>query len=206
MGADQSDIKAARVPDVGGCRAGTVTDVLLLKLYTDSLMRQKSANGDAVARAYHIKLCECAVCRSKRRWMITATVAVVGTAMLFALPSADWVGHAQIPLEFVILDGSTGSPIEGATVRLLLDDDPQHAATTGPAGRLRVVLQFTTGGRSSVLRRTRVVNYNLMVTITAVGHQPLSVALAEPTREPRYHSDPNPPPIVIRLAPSPTRF
>ena len=49
-------------------------------------------------------------------------------------------------------------------------------------------------------------NYNLMVAITAYGHQSVSVGLAELTREPRYHSDPNPPPIVIRLAAVPTRM
>ena len=175
----------------------------LIKLYTDTLMRQKSENYVAVARVYRTKLCECPVCRSKRRWMITATLVVVATPMIFALPSADWVGHAQVPLEFVILDASTGFPIEGATLRLLLEDDPEYVATTGPDGGARVVRQFMTGGRSSVLRSTRVVNYNLMVAITAVGHQPLRIELAELTREARYHSDPNPPPIVIRLAPSP---
>jgi len=177
-----------------------------LELSIRALARQKRATGEPVARPDRIKPCKCPICRSKRHWRITAAVVAVGAVLLFSLNEADWVGHAQIPLEFVVLDSTTGHPIEGGSLRLLLEDDPVYEATTGSDGRARFVGQFMTGGRSSILRRTRVVNYNLMVAITADGYQALSVGLYELTKESRYHSDPYPPTIVIQLAPASPRM
>ncbi len=141
-----------------------------------------------------------------RRLMAAVGVVAVVTFVLIALlPEAAWVGHASVPLEFLILDSSTGQPIERATLRLV-EGNPEYEATTGPDGRAKVVLQVTTAGRASPLRSTRAVNYAWMLLVTADRHQGVREDLRGVTRGPRYHSDSAPPPIVIRLAPVPLRM
>lgn len=129
-------------------------------------------------------------------------VAVVAL-LLVAQPEAVWVGHATIPLGFLILDASTGRPIEGASIHLDLEkENPDYKATTGPDGHAEVVIQAMTTGRSSMVRHTRTVNYGKwMLVVAADGYESLTDDLRKLTLEPRYHYDAAPPPVVIRLRP-----
>ena len=69
-----------------------------------------------------------------RRMMVVVTVFGVVTVVLINLPWAAWVGHASIPLEFVILDALTGQPLDGASIRLV-ESTPEYEVTTGAEGR-----------------------------------------------------------------------
>jgi hypothetical protein len=130
--------------------------------------------------------------------MIVVPIVAVTVFVPIMLPEAVWVGFASIPLEFLILDASTGQPIEGATIRLT-ESTPEYQAVTGPDGRARLTIEAVIAGRSSLARDTRTVNYHWMLLVTAGRHRELREDLGELTRSPRYHSDPVPPPIVIRL-------
>lgn len=133
-------------------------------------------------------------------------VVAVAIAGILALTETVWDGHSEIPLDFLILDSSTEEPIGDASIRLLLEDmpdseaNPRCEAKTGPDGWARIVHEFMTSGRSSMFRHTRTVNYSLMLNVRASGHRELKVELRDLTRDPGYHSEPVPPPIVIRLA------
>ncbi len=111
-----------------------------------------------------------------------------------------WSGHASIRLEFVILDASTGRLIEGASIRLI-EWEPEYEAISGEDGRAKVVVRATTGGRSNIFRDTRSVHYAWGLVVTADCYRGISQALRDVTLGPRYHSDPTPPPILLRLAP-----
>jgi hypothetical protein len=119
--------------------------------------------------------------------------------LIYLCSEAAWVGHASIPLEFVILDAQTGKPLDGASVRLL-EVRPEYEAATGADGRARIVVDAMVGGRSSLGRKTRRVNYAWAVSVTCRDHEGYYQALSKVTQGPPYHSDPVPPPIVIRLA------
>jgi hypothetical protein len=135
------------------------------------------------------------------RWMMVG-VAVVALVLVVE-PEAAWDGHATIPLDFRVLDASTERPIEGASIRLD-EGSPEYKATTGPDGCAKVIIRTMTGGRSSLLRNTRTVDYGWRLVISADGYGGLIDDLRRFTREPRYHSAPAPPPVVIRLAPVPS--
>jgi hypothetical protein len=70
----------------------------------------------------------------RRLMAVVGVVAVVTFELIALLPEAGWVGHAWVPLEFLILDSSTGQPIERATLRLV-ETNPEYQAITGPDGR-----------------------------------------------------------------------
>ena len=131
--------------------------------------------------------------------MVAVAVLSVVTAVLIRLsPEAAWVGFASIPLEFVILDAPTGQPLEGASVRLI-ESTPEYDAITAADGRAKFVIHAMITGRSSLVRDTRSVKYAWTLSVTCDGHQGINQNLREITQGPRYHSDPAPPPIVIRL-------
>jgi hypothetical protein len=136
------------------------------------------------------------------RWMMVAVavIAVVNAVLIHFYPGEDWVGHASIRLEFVILDAPTGQPLEGASIRLV-EVAPEYEAITEADGRAKIVIDATVCGQSSLVRNTRVVNYAWTLLVTCNGHRRVNQDLSEVTRGPRYHSDVAPPPIVIRLAP-----
>ena len=69
--------------------------------------------------------------------VIAAVIAVAGIAPISLLSESAWVGRASIPLEIVVLDASTGHPVEGAMVRLA-EGHPEYQAATGPDGRAKV--------------------------------------------------------------------
>ncbi len=135
-----------------------------------------------------------------KRMMVVFAVFGVMTVVLIILSEADWVGHASIPLEFVILDAVTGQPLEGASIRLV-ESRPEYEATTGAEGRAKIIINAMIGGRSSLVRNTRVVNYAWELVVAADHYRGVNESLREVTRGPRYHSDPAPPPIVVRLVP-----
>jgi hypothetical protein len=137
-----------------------------------------------------------------RMMVAVAVVTVAALVLTTILTEAAWSGHASIPLEFLILDAATGRAIDGASIRLV-EGDPEYQATTGPDGRAKVLLWATVGGRSSFLRDTRAVNYAWTFLVDCNGYRSVTENLREVTRDARYHSDPAPPSIVIRLEQSP---
>jgi hypothetical protein len=138
-----------------------------------------------------------------KKWlpMSLLVAAVLMPIMMVVSTDALWVGHDTISLEFLILDAKSGQPIEGATVSLL-EKEPEYRANTGQDGVARLVARFMVAGRHSVFRRTRSVNYYYLLKISAKFHQDLTDELQNRTKEPRYHSDTNPPRIIIRLEPA----
>jgi hypothetical protein len=139
--------------------------------------------------------------------MLAVAVVAVAIALLNIGSEAVWVGHATIPLEFLVLDDSTGRPLGGASVRLLVEDTPEREAypeceaTTGPDGRARLTHTSMVTGRESAFRSTRTVNYNLALDIKAVEHEEMRVPLRDLTRDRRFHSRSAAPLIVIRVFP-----
>ncbi len=128
-----------------------------------------------------------------------AVIAVLALVLPTLLTEAIWSGHSSIPLEFLILDSATGQPIDGASIRLV-EGHPEYQATTGPDGRAKVILHAAVGGRSSLLRHTRAVNYGWWaLLVDCKGYREVTESLREVTRDARYHAVPSPPPIVIRL-------
>jgi hypothetical protein len=112
-----------------------------------------------------------------------------------------WVGFARIPLEFVILDARTGEPLVGASTRLV-GRPLEYEVITGAEGRAKIVIEATVTGRSSWFENTRHVKYGAWeLLVTRDGYASVREDFQEVTRELRYHSDPAPPPIVIRLVP-----
>ena len=97
-----------------------------------------------------------------------AVIAVAGIASISLLSESVWVGRASIPLEFVVLDASTGQPVEGAMVRLA-EVDTEYQAATGPDGRAKFVVEASVSGRDSLIRRTRAVNYAWALLIAAMA-------------------------------------
>jgi hypothetical protein len=143
------------------------------------------------------------VSRVRFRVLLLVTSIAIAVVVLVALNDAAWVGHASVPLEFRVLDDSTGRPIEGASIRLA-EGDPEYRATTGTDGRAKMVIRAMIGGRSSLIRTTRAVNYAWRLEVTADGHKGVTDYLGDHTRGNRYHSDASPPPVVIRLARTPS--
>ena len=92
--------------------------------------------------------------------MVTAAViAVAGIASISLLSESAWVGRASIPLEFVVLDASTGHPVGGGAMVRLAEVHPEYQAATGPDGRAKFVVEATVSSDDSLIRRTRAVNY-----------------------------------------------
>ncbi|WP_309379033.1 hypothetical protein [Paludisphaera borealis] len=138
-----------------------------------------------------------------RRWKVVyaAAFAVIAVFATGVFNDAVWSGQATIPLEFVVLGASTGRPIEGAVIRQMDETGSKYEAVAGPDGRVKIAIQARIAGRSSLLRRTRSVNYQWLLDVTADRHERLNEDLGRLTRDPAYHYGPVPPPIVIRLAP-----
>src|SRR5262245_40658834 len=141
-----------------------------------------------------------------RRWILAVAVAAAGLVLLDFLNGALGVGHADLPLDFLILDSSTGQPLKGAVLRFVPPDVPSDEtepivceAITGADGRARLVHTFLTSGYSSALKNTRAVNYNMVLVIKAADHEEHRADLWDITREPGFHSNSVPPLTVIRL-------
>ena len=133
-------------------------------------------------------------------WMIVAATVLAFVLLLPFLQEAAWVGRASVPLEFLILDATTGRPINGASI-WLAEGDPEYQATTGTDGTAKLIIQATTAGRSGIFRSVRSAYYDhWSLVISADGYKGLNDDLGRHTRGPRYHSDAVPPPIVVRLS------
>ena len=132
-------------------------------------------------------------------------IGYIGVAVVIlwaALPKmVFWTAYASIPLEFLILDAKSGRPIQGASVEFVMRG-PEMRASTGQDGVAKVVGRFRVGGRADIFQRTRAVNYYEDLRISADGYHVLHDELDRYTGMPRYHSEPIPPRIVIRLEPA----
>jgi hypothetical protein len=122
-----------------------------------------------------------------------AVFAVIPWLLMYLCSEAAWVGHASILLEFVILDAPTGEPLDGASVRQL-EGIREYDAASGGDGRAKIVVDAMMGGRSSLVRKTRFVNYAWALSVTCGGHESFYQALSELTQGSLYHSDPSQPP------------
>ena len=134
-------------------------------------------------------------------------LAVIGVGMMLAiclfplLNSAAWDGHANVRLDFVVIDAASLSPIPGARVRLTVETEPKYLAVTDADGHAIILPQVMTGGRTSFmgLRDTRAVIYPWALEAEASGYQPFAEALRSFTEAPSFHDGSTPPPITIRL-------
>lgn len=121
------------------------------------------------------------------------------------------VGHVRIPLVFLVSDGDTGRPIEGARVLLRdrdRDSNPVHPYVldlrTGPDGRATVLddwpFYVSEGVPSGRLHFYRVVYPHWEMTFTAEGYVPAEGSFREhEAGDRRFHEAAPPPPIVVRL-------
>lgn len=133
-----------------------------------------------------------------RRMMFAVGIMAGFLFLVSSLFEAVWVGRATIPLEFVILDDSTGKPIRGASI-WLTEGTPEYRATADSNGRAKLLIRATVAGHSSRVRSTRAVNYGSWRLVVAGGGFDLNADLRMLTKDARYHYDATPPPIVIRL-------
>ena len=129
-----------------------------------------------------------------------AALVIVGLDALY--PEGCWVGRTTIALEFLVVDAETGQPVPAAILRLKALIRPEVAVETGRDGRVVVVIEADCGGRFSLFRRTRYIDYRgWNYTIEASVYQRSEGSLGDFTSDAqRYHAPGAvPPPITIRL-------
>ena len=136
-------------------------------------------------------------------WSPQVLTVVVAMLALFVLNISDavWIGHATIPLEFIVVDAKTNMPVSRSLVQLK-EGQPEYAAPVmGKNGRTKLVIEAMCGGRSSIFGQTRSVHYGAWeVRIEADGYEPFRDVLSNLTRDRRYHEESAvPPPILIQL-------
>jgi hypothetical protein len=111
----------------------------------------------------------------------------------------------KVPLLFLIMDETTGRPIEGALVRLpdLHGSGTSLAATTSSEGLAKIFFDtfFSEGFNTILMHRVyRHVSYREDVEVSAKGFQLSRFLLEDRTEGPRFHYDPAPPPILVSLS------
>jgi hypothetical protein len=113
-------------------------------------------------------------------------------------------GSVSVPLVIVVVDETTGKPIENAWIRL--PDRPGSGitleATTSSDGRARILLDtyFSEGINDLFMYRVyRRVCYIGEVEVSAEGYRTSKFLLEDRTNEPRFHYDAAPPLIVVGL-------
>jgi hypothetical protein len=114
------------------------------------------------------------------------------------------VGYVDVPLEFLVIDESTGFPLESASIWIHDHLGPKFQGSligaTGRDGRAKVILDtYFSEGCNSLFRVYRHVNYLADLRVSAENYQAERFDLRDFTEGPRYHYDEVPPPIVIRL-------
>jgi hypothetical protein len=124
-------------------------------------------------------------------------------ASFLLLPEANSVGHTTLPLEFLVVDAATGRPVPGSLVQLKGATPEYKAPLTDRDGRAKLVIQAMCGGRSSLFRSTRNVQYGEWeVSTESAGYETYRAGLSQFTHDHRYHDrDAVPPPIIIRIMP-----
>jgi hypothetical protein len=141
-----------------------------------------------------------------RRLMIAVAVVAGALAFISATTDVNGSGWATIPLQFTVLDATTGKPVSEATIRLTIGPEYQ-ANPTGPDGRTTLVIRAMCGSSGPIFRRRRGVNYGFWrLEVEAKGYLKFRSNLEKYTtdRDRRFHDyDAIPPPIVIRLRTSP---
>lgn len=134
------------------------------------------------------------------RLMVVAAVVAGALAFLMSIKGAYWVGSANVPLRFTILDDASGRPISRAIVRL--PGTPAYESSlTDEDGRTTVVVKVTCSGETGIFRKTRHANFGpWRIRVIAPGYRTLMLNLEEYTHDPRFHEEnPDPPPIVIPM-------
>jgi hypothetical protein len=121
------------------------------------------------------------------------------------------IGHASIPIVFVVQESGSDRPVEGATIHL---QDPDYEDTpnppyvldlkTGPDGQATVLSDWTfhasEGIPSGKLRFYRVRYPPWEMRFSAEGYQGVAASFRDyESKDRRFHEDAPPPPIVIRL-------
>ena len=112
------------------------------------------------------------------RWLMVV-VAIVAwiLAFLMSTKGAYWVGSANIPLRFTILDDASGRPISQAIVRLP-GDTVYEATPTGDDGKTTVVIRVMCSGRVSILRKTRDADFSSWhIRVVAPGYRTFTGSL-----------------------------
>lgn len=130
------------------------------------------------------------ILRGLLRWPPARALLVV---MLLALVAqvctdADWVGSTTIPLEFIVVDAGANTPVSGSLVRLKEGSPEYTAPVTGQDGQTTLIIKAMCGGRSSILRQFRAVNYGAWeARVEADGYKTFRDTLSNLTRDRRYH-------------------
>jgi len=159
----------------------------------------------------------------KQRLIAVVVLSAVFVALLVlffqARTVAVWVGHADVPLDFVFLDSGSGQPIAGASLNLrdpdYLEGPPKEphsmVGTSGPDGHARLTVnllvygsdRMTVDGRFSRNLSRRVEYPNWECRVSAEAYQNLTLSdqdfQSQFTGDRRFHADKVPPPIVLRL-------
>jgi hypothetical protein len=132
-------------------------------------------------------------------WGLLAVI--FGGVFALCCTEAAWDGYTSVLLEFVVVDAETNEPVSGSLVQLKDGSPEYHAPFTGKDGRTKFIIEAACGGRSSIFRQTRSVNYGAWeASVEANGYKTFKDAFFNLTRDQRYH-DKNaiPPPIVIKF-------
>jgi len=132
--------------------------------------------------------------------MVVVAVVAGALAFLMSVKGEYWVGSANVPLRFTILDDASGRPISRAIVRL--PGTPVYEAPpTGDDGQTAIVISVICSGEEGILRKTRHANFGpWRIRVVAPGYRTLAKDLEDLTHDPRFHEEnPDPPPIAIRM-------
>lgn len=129
---------------------------------------------------------------------LMVSVAIVSVAFAVLSPDGCYVGFDPVTLRFLVLNASTGQPIEGASIGLnpASKELPAHEAVTGPDGRTEVDIQAPAFGRS---RGLRFIRYPWQLTLSHDRYATLSDDLGGIIKGLGTRGHSTPPPIVLRL-------
>jgi hypothetical protein len=141
-----------------------------------------------------------------RSLLIAVAVVAAGLWLLDSI-GTEGVGSAAVPLTFRVVDADSGRPIPSARIELYghyLDGLMSLTAFAGPDGRATIYYPARFTVRQTAIRpMSRSVDYTAAVRVPAEGYRTLIVPLCSLTADRRYHHDPVPPPIVVRLRKAP---
>jgi hypothetical protein len=114
-------------------------------------------------------------------------------------------GFKAIPLDFLVVDASDGRPIPSASIRFI-DEQPETVLTTGRDGRAGFVYRDAPVASTRYFpligppgKETLAVGYPWALSVKAEAYDDRVEDMRHLTRDPRYHYNAVPPPIVVRL-------
>jgi hypothetical protein len=83
--------------------------------------------------------------------------------VLDGISEVRWVGYAKQEIRLVVIDASTGRPIEDALIRFFdldyFDNNAKEDRWTNRQGAISIVQQCTASGTESLLRETSTVHF-----------------------------------------------